>query len=215
MIVKASACSTMILSAALLVFIAGPSPAATGGNDSNADTELQNAAAAPVALHKHGLRYHWIYARRKSHKVARKPAADRDSAAAAEIVADAGKALPEIPPSIANANAQLITLAAPDDSARMMSARANDLLQAPLEDGRDARADDEIFVVAEDQLNDVDRSLREASPPPAPSANPPPAHPASASHESSIWSETSLIGKIFIALGALLTMASAARLFMA
>jgi hypothetical protein len=214
MIVKASARATMILSAGLLVFIPGSSPAATGGNDSTADTALQNAAAAPVSLHKHGLRHHWIYARRKSHKVARKPAADRDSATA-KIVADASKALPEIPPSIANANAQLITLAAPDDSARMMSARANDLLQAPLEDGRGVGADDEIFMVAEDQLNDVDRSLREASPPPAPSANPPPARAASAGHESSIWNETSLIGKLFIALGALLTMASAARMFMA
>jgi hypothetical protein len=214
MIVKASARSTMILFAGLVVFIAGRSPAATGGNDPSADTELQNAAAAPVALHKHGLRHHKISAHRKSHEVARKPAADGDRAAA-KIVADAGKALPEIPPSIANANAQLTTAATPDESARMMSARANDLLQAPLEDGRGARADDEAFVVAEDQLNDVDRSLREASPPPAPSANPPPARAASAGHESSIWNETSLIGKLFIALGALLTMASAARMFRA
>jgi hypothetical protein len=198
MIVKASARSTMILFAGLVVFIAGRSSAATGGNDPTADTELQNAAAAPVAPHEHGLRHHKISAHRKSHEVARKPAADGDRAAA-KIVADAGKALPEIPASIANANAQSTTAATPDDS--------------PLEDGGGARADDEAFVVAEDQLNDVDRSLREASPPPAP--NPPPARAASASHESSIWSETSLIGKLFIALGALLTMASAARMFMA
>jgi hypothetical protein len=33
--------------------------------------------------------------------------------------------------------------------------------------------------------------------------------------DSSTWDQTSLIGKIFIAFGALLTMASAARMFMA
>ena len=33
--------------------------------------------------------------------------------------------------------------------------------------------------------------------------------------ESTTWDQTSLIGKIFIAVGALLTMASAARMFMA
>ena len=35
------------------------------------------------------------------------------------------------------------------------------------------------------------------------------------SDESSTWDQTSLIGKIFIGFGALLTMASAARMFMA
>ena len=36
-----------------------------------------------------------------------------------------------------------------------------------------------------------------------------------AANDGSTWDETSLIGKIFIAFGALLTMASAARMFMA
>jgi hypothetical protein len=35
------------------------------------------------------------------------------------------------------------------------------------------------------------------------------------SNEGSTWDQTSLIGKIFIGFGALLTMASAARMFMA
>lgn len=75
--------------------------------------------------------------------------------------------------------------------------------------------DDRTMRVAADQLNDVDRSLREGSPAPAVSANPPPAPVAAASGESSTWHQTSLIGKIFIGFGALLTMASAARMFMA
>ena len=42
-----------------------------------------------------------------------------------------------------------------------------------------------------------------------------PAAAAASSKEDSAWDQTSLIGKIFIAFGALLTMASAARMFMA
>jgi len=38
---------------------------------------------------------------------------------------------------------------------------------------------------------------------------------AMASSDHSVWDETSLIGKIFIGLGTLLTLASAARMFMA
>ena len=39
--------------------------------------------------------------------------------------------------------------------------------------------------------------------------------PAQAASNEATWDQTSLIGKIFIAFGALLTMASAARMFMA
>ena len=77
------------------------------------------------------------------------------------------------------------------------------------------RGRDGTMLVAADQLNDVDRSLREVSPAPAVSANPPAAPVAAVSGEGSAWDKTSLIGKIFIGFGALLTMASAARMFMA
>jgi hypothetical protein len=45
-------------------------------------------------------------------------------------------------------------------------------------------------------------------------ATPKPA-PVLASSDSANWDQTSLIGKIFIGFGALLTVASAARMFMA
>jgi hypothetical protein len=82
-------------------------------------------------------------------------------------------------------------------------------------------------VVSADQLNDVDRALHDGTPPAPPpamaAANAPaapvmaaPAAPVMAnSTESSSWDQASLIGKIFIGFGALLTMASAARMFMA
>lgn len=78
-------------------------------------------------------------------------------------------------------------------------------------------------VVAPDELNDVDRALREDQPSPPPVAGaavtePPAAGAApvmAAGSENSVWNQTSLIGKIFIGFGALLTVASAARMFIA
>ena len=77
-------------------------------------------------------------------------------------------------------------------------------------------------MVASDQLNDVDRALQRAQAGRADrwrwrrgqdrAAGAP---VLAASNDSSTWDQTSLIGKIFIAFGALLTMASAARMFMA
>jgi hypothetical protein len=96
-----------------------------------------------------------------------------------------------------------------------MTARASELLQAVPDNPANALADAEPLLVAADQLNDVDRSLREGGSSAAIPANPPPAPVAASSRESSTWDETSLIGKIFIGFGALLTMASAARMFMA
>jgi uncharacterized protein involved in copper resistance len=72
---------------------------------------------------------------------------------------------------------------------------------------------------APDQLSDSDRAVRDnASSPAAASSEAPAARSApvmAASGEHSVWDETSLIGKIFIGFGALLTIASAARMFMA
>ena len=77
-------------------------------------------------------------------------------------------------------------------------------------------------VAASDQLNDSDRALRETppaqpAPPVAVAANdaPAPRTVAMAGNDHSLWDETSLIGKVFIAFGTLLTLASAARMFMA
>jgi hypothetical protein len=76
-------------------------------------------------------------------------------------------------------------------------------------------------VVAGDQLNDADRALREETPPAQPmavasnDAQVVRAASETAGNDHSVWDETSLIGKAFIAFGTLLTIASAARMFMA
>ena len=82
-------------------------------------------------------------------------------------------------------------------------------------------------LVAADELNDVDRALSEAKSEEKPALAPEKPvlaptvalamaqAPATVSNSDSPWDQTSLIGKIFIAFGALLTLASAARMFMA
>jgi hypothetical protein len=106
-----------------------------------------------------------------------------------------------------------------------MAARASSIVQAAPDSpaSPEPAADptqDNAQVVSADQLNDVDRSLHESNAAATTlamaSADAPAATTtATTSNESNTWDQTSLIGKIFIGFGALLTMASAARMFMA
>jgi hypothetical protein len=70
-----------------------------------------------------------------------------------------------------------------------------------------------------DQLSDADRAARQddVKTPVAVTQTETPARatPVVAGSQNANWDETSLIGKIFIGFGALLTVASAARMFMA
>ena len=99
-----------------------------------------------------------------------------------------------------------------------MTAKANTMLLAAADRPAEVPPSTDP-VIASDQLNDVDRALQQnparqtvalASVKAAPSAP-----ILAANNDNSAWDQTSLIGKIFIAFGALLTMASAARMFMA
>jgi hypothetical protein len=213
MTIKASGRSALILAAAFVCF-AGPSHAAAVANApaAGATSETGGTPAAPDKYAKHGARHLKKYAHRRSGKVALKPSPDTKADAA-----DGGGDSSAIPPSVANANAQLPSPDSPTgDAAKAMTARANDMLQTTPDRPADAQ------VVAPDQLNDVDRALHETAQP-APtlamaSADAPaaPAAPVLAnSGEPSSWDQASLIGKIFIGFGALLTMASAARMFLA
>jgi hypothetical protein len=223
MIVKASGRSALILAAGLLVCFAGPSQAAAGADGPAASSKSESAAGSSAALNKnvkHNSRRWKSYAHRKSSKVALKSSTEKK--AAAPVAADDGANPPAIPPSVANANAQLASADTPTGNAKAMSARANDILRAIPGNQADAQATTGAQVVAADQLNDVDRALHQGDSP-APtltlaSAETPvaPAAPIlTSSNENSTWDQTSLIGKIFIGFGALLTMASAARMFMA
>lgn len=159
------------------------------------------------------MRYYSRSAHRKHTRAAQKSSEEKKPDQTE--VAQAG--LPgELPATVANANARMggeIT----DDTARAMTARANALLSSeqPME-GQGAVT---MQVVEADQLNEVDKALQEQPPPSQTTVAVAPVRPTSQAkpvvQETSTWDQTSLIGKIFIAFGALLTIASAARMFMA
>jgi hypothetical protein len=111
-----------------------------------------------------------------------------------------------------------------------MSERANSIVQATPDASStaDVSSTTDVPIVSADQLNDVDRALQEKQPPGTPlamaSANVPAANaPVMAASNplmatgsgNTTWDRTSLIGKIFIGFGVLLTMASAVRMFIA
>jgi hypothetical protein len=222
MTVKASGRSALMLTAGLLVCFAGPSLAAGADNaatSSKSETAGTSVAGTSVEVNAKHASHH---AHRKSSNAALK-SSDKKAATTDDAAShDVGGSSPAIPPWVANANAQLTSADTPTGHARAMSARANDILQAAPDKPADAQPGADTQVVSADQLNDVDRALHE-SPPPAPTlamaAAEAPAAPAppvvANTGESSTWDQTSLIGKIFIGFGALLTMASAARMFMA
>ena len=221
---KASGRSALLLAAGLFVCLAETSQAAAAADGATAAAPSETAGT-PVTLHKSVRQgsHHW---RKSAHRRSGKVALKAPSGNKAADAADDGDHSSAIPPSVASANAQMTSTDAPTANAtKAMAARANDILQAvpdkpaDASSGADARSDGQ--VVAADQLNDVDRALRESPPPAAPlavaSAETPaaPAAPVAAGNQSTAWDQTSLIGKIFIGFGALLSMASAVRMFMA
>lgn len=148
--------------------------------------------------------------------VEKKAVADTSKKAAT----DTGKS--ELPATVINARAQALA----DDQARNIAAL----------DSTDVTIVDGVQLAAADQLTDADRAATDdavsqnsaAAPPPPAISQPSPAPSgkiirAVPSGEKQVvkaddrdpWSETSLIGKIFIAFGSLLTLASAARLMIA
>lgn len=131
-------------------------------------------------------------------------------------LADASGALPA---SIANANAQ----ATPAEAAQAQPTPSTEAPQAA------ATGATNPAVIAADQVNDLDRAATDApqlqaqmqpqqQPAAETAASPQPQADTQAkatTHDDDAWDKASLIGKIFIAAGGLLTLASAARMFMA
>jgi hypothetical protein len=215
MMIKASGRSALILATGFWVCFAGPSQAATSA-DSSATTSKSAASVASSKYAKHTSHHFKKVAHRKSSRLSLKSAPVGKDADVADNDGDSSSALPS---SVANANAQLASADVPAGNARAMTARANNILQAAPDNAAVAQPAAGTQVVSADQLNDVDRALH-ASDAPAPtvamaSADAPAAPVMARSDENSSWDQASLIGKIFIAFGALLTMASAARMFMA
>jgi hypothetical protein len=217
MTIKAGGRVALIAATGLLVCVAGVSW--TVAASSAAETKSENVVTTKKVKQ---VRYYKRSAHRKHARTAQKASEQKSSeekkpAETAEL-AEAG--LPgELPAAVADANARMGEVS--DDTARAMTARANALLASdqPAE-GQGAVTAVTMQVVQADQLNEVDKALQEPAPPSQTTVAVAPAKPAvqakpAVVEETSTWDQTSLIGKIFIAFGALLTIASAARMFMA
>jgi hypothetical protein len=225
MTIKASAGSVLILAAGLWASLAGPLPAIAAGADADSAAVAKPEGAESGKSAGQGARsLKKRHAHRKSTRTASKSIESRK--ADEKQVADASSAPPALPDRVANANAQMPAADAAPDSAKGMSAamseKASNVLQAAADKPADAEAPAEAGAVASDQATTFDRSLT-PSEQPASAATTQAVVMASTSrpssdvsaNDSSTLDKTSLIGKVFIAFGALLTVASAARMFMA
>jgi hypothetical protein len=133
--------------------------------------------------------------------------------------------------SVANAKAQLIDPNSTSDAVATMtpvqhsSPAPTETATTPPAAGTlaaNSSSTAESGVVPSDELNEVDRALSE-NPKPTPtlalasinSPSPTAGQAVTAGEDGSSWAQASLIGKIFIAFGGLLTLASAARMLIA
>lgn len=217
--------AALMLMAGLLICIGTPSQAASSGAEEStqSDQASRPAEVKKTPNHKHHSADH----------PSGKPA-EKSSDNASNVTPAFGA----MPSSVVNAKAQVVSGDTPAAAAAAMTARANDNVHAAANSpqaqsvGDDALEDvqGDIQVVASDQLNDIDRASQEsgqATTTPAPAAAPAPSptapimaasrseSPTESSAERSTWDHTSLIGKIFVGIGTMLTLASAARMFLA
>jgi hypothetical protein len=226
--------TALILAAGLWIGVASPITPSLAQEAEPAAAATEAPAGKPIALKKftkHQAAKKKVASSRRADKVkAEKAKAAEPGDAAPAVAADAGKAV--LPASIANANAQqLPTEPAADPFAATTPAQASPLQADALIKSVGADPHQEAAAVAEpgtqvvspDELNELDRAAAEPRPEltlasatlDAPAAAPAPAAAEATSADNSTWDKTSLIGKIFIAFGGLLTMASAARMFIA
>ena len=185
----------------------------------------------PIVLAKFNKRRAHTAKKSRSARYARKSSSKSVAKTSGEIkpaAQTAAASKTELPAAIANAHAEAPkrrTLA--DDEARNLAA---------LDSTDKISTVDGVQIAASDQLNDVDRALTDESTPAltttATTAAPVAAEPIPANKivravssgetaavkktdESDPWSKSSLLGKLFIAFGGLLTLASAARILIA
>src|SRR5262249_50081715 len=117
-----------------------------------------------------------------------------------------------VSPTVGNAKAQMISPKVADATSNAVP--AVDANPANVQAG-DAQQDNEQ-VVSSEELNELDKAATDDKST-AKIVRPVPTEPhaASAAPSEDVWGRTSLIGKIFIAFGSVLTLASAARMFIA
>ena len=240
--IRASGRSALIITAGLWLGFAGPMRVTDSAAEPAGQAAQTENAGAPVKLskytkhrsHKHHKRH--AAHTRKSHKTASKEADARaDKTASVAQDQDSDERVP-LPPTVANANANVempgATVDAPKTEADALASNASKTRAATQAESGNPQADaapataSAADIVPADELNEVDRALIDDKQQPAPilamasldapsSASSADTTTGQAVANEDSWNKASLIGKIFIAFGGLLTFASAARMFMA
>jgi hypothetical protein len=218
---KTCGLSALMITAGLWMCFAGPLRAAetdTAASDTPAQTETAtdtpDAAIAPKVVKPRAKKPAVVKAAKAVSKNPNGRRPDDASATQDETVSA------NVRPSVANANARLQAGDGPADNAlRTMSTQADNMLRSVRQTDPAAQQTAPSTVntemVAADQVNEADRSVSSDNAQ-APTLSMAVAQaPYGTNNIDSTWSQTSLIGKIFVAFGGLLTVASAARMFMA
>jgi hypothetical protein len=206
----ASGRSALIITAGLLLCLAGPVGAQQSDQDATAnatsDATADNPADAPVVPAKPAK------PRAKKAAAAHQPA----KMAAKPKKADDADDNYGFPPSVSNAKAQFGAAGnLADNASRSMSPPAEGVLNTARQGDSADPPVASSGSAAPDQVSDADRSAsQDTAPAPTLSMAVAPT-PYTASSVDSTWGRTSLIGKVFVAVGGLLTLASAARMFIA
>lgn len=211
--------------AALSVFLMGfeAKAACQGSRCKNASVASVGATDdKPMALSKFSKRK--SYVSRKNRIVAKKSNGEAKQGSIAK--ADSGKTSAQLPSWFANAQAAIpgARVAPEDDQTRNIAAV----------DDNETITLNGVQIASAEQLNDIDRAMAEDKPvlKVDAAASMPTASPSVpqgrilrpvasgerqmlSNTDDNTWGKTSLIGKIFIAVGSLLTVASAARMLIA
>lgn len=222
MTITASGRSALILAAGLWLCVAGPMRATeSDARPADSSAKADSTPDKPIALNKFAKPRHARKAAVKPHKSdkAAANAAPKDTADAKDA-ADAKDNAAPIPDAVANANAQL-PANGPTETPQSVSAKADSVFKGigGAADITEPAADAGAQIVAADQLNELDRAISDDKTDAKPALTLASATidgPVVVSQSNSATlDQTSLIGKIFIAFGGLLTLASAARMFIA
>lgn len=229
--IRASGRSALIIAAGLWLGFAGPMRA-TNSAAQPAGTAVQTEnAGAPVKLGRftrhHSHKRHAAHARKSAKAAPKTDEKDKE-----KTVAQSSDEKVPLPPTIANANAEIPGNAEdrPRTEADALANSAGEMLSSNQESSGQAETAPSPAaapeIVSPDELNEIDKALNDekqttptlalASLDAAESASNGDNSPHNAAvSEDTTWNQASLIGKIFIAFGGVLTLASAARMFMA
>jgi len=215
----------LIVTAMAFAWVAGtPAPSQAAPQGDAAATSAKPLALGKFSKHrKKRVRHHARSSRKHHHHQASaktsssKADKNDDAQAATETKADES-----LPPSVANARAELTSGNQEHPLAAAAAAADSSTLTEADKAATTGTATNGVEVTTSDQLNEMDRDAATQ----AATTAPPPAsttvalaqisQPAAVSSgDDSAWGSASLIGKIFIAFGVMLTLASAARMVIA